>query len=61
VTCLAEARGQGVGTAVVLMPLLAVWELGYRLAILQVSSMGYNVYRWTGFQDFGKLSLDLWE
>jgi GNAT superfamily N-acetyltransferase len=61
VTCLPEARGQGVGTAVVLAPLLAARELGYCVGILQASSMGYNVYRRIGFQDFGKLSLYLWE
>ena len=61
VTCLPEARGQGVGTAVVLAPLLDAREMGYRVGILQASSMGYNVYRRIGFQDFGKLSLYLWE
>jgi GNAT superfamily N-acetyltransferase len=61
VTCLPEARGQGIGTAVVLAPLLAAREMGYRVGILQASSMGYNVYRRIGFQDFGKLSLYLWE
>ena len=61
VTCLPEARGQGIGTGVVLAPLLAAREMGYRVAILQASSMGYNVYRRLGFQDFGKLSLYLWE
>ena len=61
VTCLPEARRQGVGTAAVLAPLLAARELGYRVGILQASSMGYNVYRRLGFQDFGKLSLYLWE
>ena len=61
VTCLPEARGQRVGTAVVLAPLLAAREMGYRVGILQASSLGYNVYRRIGFQDFGKLSLYLWE
>ena len=61
VTCLPEARRQGVGTAVVLVPLLAAREMGYRVAILQASSMGYTVYRRLGFQDFGKLSVYLWE
>ena len=61
VTCLPEARGRGVGTAVVLAPLLAARQLGYRVAILQASSMGYNVYRRLGFEGFGKLSLYLWE
>jgi GNAT superfamily N-acetyltransferase len=61
VTCLPEARRQGVGTAVVLAPLIEAREMGYRVGILQASSMGYNVYRHIGFQDFGKLSLYLWE
>jgi GNAT superfamily N-acetyltransferase len=61
VTCLPEARRQGVGTATVLAPLLAARDMGYRVGILQASSMGYNVYRRLGFQDFGKLSLYLWE
>jgi GNAT superfamily N-acetyltransferase len=61
VTCLPEARGQGVGSAVVMAALLTARELGYRVAILQASSMGYKVYRRIGFQDFGKLSVYLWE
>jgi GNAT superfamily N-acetyltransferase len=61
VTCVPEARGQGIGSAVVLAPLLAAREMGYRVGILQASSMGYNIYRRLGFQDFGKLSLYLWE
>jgi GNAT superfamily N-acetyltransferase len=61
VTCLPEARGQGIGTAVVLAPLLEAREMGYQVGTLQASSMGYNVYRRIGFQDFGKLSLYLWE
>jgi GNAT superfamily N-acetyltransferase len=61
VTCLPEARRQGVGTAVVMAPLLEARKMGYQVGILQASSMGYNVYRRIGFQDFGKLSLYLWE
>ena len=61
VTCLPEARRQGVGTAVVMAPLLEAREMGYQVGILQASAMGYNVYRRIGFQDFGKLSLYLWE
>jgi hypothetical protein len=61
VTCLPWARGQGVGAAVALAPLLEARKMGYCVGILQASSMGYNVYRRLGFQDFGKLSLYLWE
>jgi GNAT superfamily N-acetyltransferase len=61
VTCLPQARGQGIGAAMTLGPLLAAQEMGYHVGILQASSMGYNVYRRLGFQDFGKLSVYLWE
>jgi ribosomal protein S18 acetylase RimI-like enzyme len=61
VTCIPEARGQGIGSAVTLTPLLEAREMGYRIGILQASKQGYNVYRRLGFQDFGNLSLYLWE
>ena len=61
VTCLPEARGQGIGTAITLAPLLEAREMGYRVGILQASSMGRRVYNRLGFQDFGKLSVYLWE
>jgi len=61
VTCIPEARGQGIGSAVTLAPLLKAREMGYRIGVLQASQKGYNAYRRLGFQDFGKLSLYLWE
>jgi ribosomal protein S18 acetylase RimI-like enzyme len=61
VTCIPEARGQGIGSAVTLAPLLAARQRGYQTGVLQASKQGYNVYRRLGFQDFGKLSLYLWE
>jgi ribosomal protein S18 acetylase RimI-like enzyme len=61
VTCLPEARGQGIGSAVTLAPLLEARQMGYRIGVLQASKGGYNVYRRLGFQDFGHLSLYLWE
>jgi len=61
VTCLPEARGLGIGSAVTLAPLLDAREMGYRIGILQASKQGYSVYRRLGFQDFGNLSLYLWE
>ncbi|HKY55338.1 MAG TPA: GNAT family N-acetyltransferase [Anaerolineales bacterium] len=61
VTCLPEARGQGIGAAITLAPLFEAREMGYRVGILQASSMGYRVYKRLGFQDFGKLSVYLWE
>jgi len=61
VTCIPKARGQGIGAAVTLAPLLDAREMGYRVGILQASSMGYKVYQRLGFHDFGKLSVYLWE
>jgi len=61
VTCMPEARGQGIGSAVTLAPLLKAREMGYQIGVLQASQKGYNVYRRLGFQNFGKLSLYLWE
>jgi GNAT superfamily N-acetyltransferase len=61
VTCIPEARGQGIGAAVTLAPLLAAREMGYYISILQASQQGSRVYRRLGFQDYGKLSVYLWE
>jgi len=61
VTCIPEARGQGIGSAVTMAALLKAREMGYRISILQASQRGYRVYRRLGFQDFGNLSVYLWE
>jgi GNAT superfamily N-acetyltransferase len=61
VTCIAEARGQGIGAAITLAPSLAARGMGYRIAILQASDLGARVYRRLGFQDFGKRNIFLWE
>lgn len=61
VTCMPEARGRGIGAAITLAPLLEARQMGYRVAVLQASSMGYKVYQRLGFQDFGKLSVYLWK
>lgn len=61
VTCLPEARGQGVGAAITSAALLEARNLGFRVSILQASHLGYTVYRRLGFQDFGKLNHYRWE
>jgi hypothetical protein len=61
VTCLPEAREQGVGTAITLIPLLEARRMKYRIGILQASKMGYKIYQRLGFQEYGKLSVYLWE
>lgn len=61
VSCIPDARGQGIGSAITLAPLLKARQLGYRIGILQASKAGYNAYRRLGFQEYGKLSVYLWE
>jgi ribosomal protein S18 acetylase RimI-like enzyme len=60
VTCLPEARNQGIGTAITLAPLLEARKLGYRISILQASDLGAKVYRRLGFKDYGRLNQYLW-
>jgi ribosomal protein S18 acetylase RimI-like enzyme len=55
VTCLPEARGQGIGAAVTFAALLAARRAGIRLAVLQASDLGYSVYRRLGFRDYGRI------
>jgi len=61
VTCVPEARGQGIGAAITLAALLYARDIEYHIGILQASELGYRVYRRLGFQDFGQLSVYLWE
>ncbi|HAV76293.1 MAG TPA: hypothetical protein DCX53_02965 [Anaerolineae bacterium] len=61
VSCIPKARGMGIGTAITLKPLLEARKLGYQVGVLQASQMGHRVYQRLGFQDFGKLSVYLWE
>jgi GNAT superfamily N-acetyltransferase len=61
VTCLSEARKRGIGSALTMHPLLAARGNGTKIGVLQSSAMGYNAYRRLGFQDFGQLSVYLWD
>jgi GNAT superfamily N-acetyltransferase len=61
VTCLPEARQQGIGAALTLAALREARSLGYRIGILQASGMGSSVYRRLGFQAYGRMNSYLWE
>ena len=60
VATLPPARGRGIGTAITLSALHAAREMGYPIAVLQSSEMGYNLYRRLGFQDIFRAGLYYW-
>jgi ribosomal protein S18 acetylase RimI-like enzyme len=55
VETVAEARRQGIGSAITLQALLDARERGYRVGLLQSSEMGYEVYRRLGFKTCFKI------
>ena len=61
VATLPEARGKGIGTHVTQTALEDAQKLGYRVAILQTSAMGKNVYQRLGFQECCPLEIYLWQ
>jgi ribosomal protein S18 acetylase RimI-like enzyme len=60
VVTIPEARGRGVGAAVTDAALRAAREAGYRIAVLESSPMGYNVYRRLGFAEYCKIGHYAW-
>jgi predicted GNAT family acetyltransferase len=57
VATIPHARGQGIGAAVTLQALLDARVMGYRVGVLQASSMGYPVYKRMGFKDLCQLEI----
>ncbi|MDQ7842592.1 MAG: hypothetical protein QN141_00675 [Armatimonadota bacterium] len=60
VATLPEARGQGLGGAMSLMPLLEARQIGYHIGVLQSSAMGFPVYRRLGFQQVCQVEHYYW-
>ena len=52
-----EARGQGIGSALTLVPLCEARALGYRIGVLGSTEMGLRVYRRLGFQEYFKFGI----
>jgi GNAT superfamily N-acetyltransferase len=55
-----EARGQGVGAVVTDAALRVARDAGRRIAILESSRMGYNVYRRLGFEEYCTIAHFVW-
>jgi predicted acetyltransferase len=60
VATLSEARNQGIGYAITQKSLLDARELGYRVGILQASSMGKPVYLKLGFKEYSRIGSYSW-
>jgi GNAT superfamily N-acetyltransferase len=60
VATLPEARGRGLGGHVTRQPLDQAKAEGYRVGMLQSSSMGHNVYLRIGFEDVFQYQMYLW-
>ena len=54
-------RGQGIGAAITLAPLMEARALGYRAGVLGASPMGYGVYRRLGFEDYCTFGVYEWQ
>jgi ribosomal protein S18 acetylase RimI-like enzyme len=61
VATVAEARGQGIGSAMTLAPLYEARAMGYRASVLQSSKMGYGVYQRLGFQKLCQMEHFYWQ
>ena len=54
VATIPEARRKGIGKIMTVVPLLEARQMGYRVGVLQASSMGYPIYQKIGFRDVCK-------
>jgi GNAT superfamily N-acetyltransferase len=55
-----EARRQGLGAAMTVVPLRDALAMGYRIGILQSSKIGLGVYRRLGFQEYCTVGIYIW-
>ena len=55
-----EARGQGLGVALTLAPLLEARAMGYRIGVLASSEMALGLYRRVGFREYCEFHIYFW-
>ncbi len=60
VATVSEARGKGIGSAITFHALTEARGMGYHIAILHSSPMGYNVYRRLGFSEYCRMTRYFW-
>ena len=56
-----EARRKGIGTAMTLAACREARALGYRVAVLGATKMGYGVYQKLGFREICKTDYYVWK
>ncbi|NIS81019.1 MAG: GNAT family N-acetyltransferase [Anaerolineales bacterium] len=57
VATLKEVRGQGIGSALTLLPLQEARALGYRIGILGSTEKGLGMYRRLGYREYFKFGI----
>ena len=60
VATLPEARRQGMGAYMTLLPLLEAKRQRYKIGVLHASEMGVGVYRSLGFEEYCKIGHFVW-
>lgn len=60
VSTIPEARNRGIGRSVTLTAVEDAMTRGYRMAVLQATPSGRNVYRQLGFQEYCKFGIYMW-
>jgi ribosomal protein S18 acetylase RimI-like enzyme len=61
VATLPQARQQGIGTALTVAPLLEARAQGYRVATLQSTPIGLNLYLRLGFREYCSFNAYFWQ
>jgi GNAT superfamily N-acetyltransferase len=56
-----EVRRKGIGAAMTLLACHEARALGFRVAVLEASEMGYGVYQKVGFREYCKASFYVWK